>query len=334
MAASVTENSDAAPGSGLALVVLASACWSMSGLFINYVVAGSDISAWNLAFWREVFTGVFLFAGIRLFKPSLLRVKRRDWPWLVAIGALGMGLLHVTWNMSVVMNGMAVATVLQYNSPFFVAIVSWLVWREPLTRRKVAAVLLAFAGTVLVSQLDWRAGSQISLDGFLVGLGTAVAFSSISLFGKKLSGDYDTWTIMLYTFVFGALALLPFQFGHWLPQTVSGTAGLAFMGLVLVPTIIGYGFYTTGLNRLQSSVAVIAATLEVPFAALVAFLIFSQRLDTWQIVGAVLVVSGVVLLSLPQKTAVPAPEIPMGRLPHSPEPLSMLEDVGENEKVV
>jgi drug/metabolite transporter (DMT)-like permease len=317
VAATVADDSRSISGGGLALVVLASTCWSMSGFFINYVVAGSDISALNLAFWREVFTGALLFAGIRLFKPSLLRVKRRDVPWLVAIGGLGMGLLHVTWNMSVVMNGMAVATVLQYNAPFFVAIVSWLVWREPLTRRKVAAVLLAFVGTVLVSQLDWRAGSQITLNGFLVGLGTAVSFSNISLFGKKLSGDYDTWTILLYTFVFGALILLPFQVGHWLPQTVSGTAGLALLGLVLVPSIFGYAFYTNGLNRLQSSVAVIVATMEVPFAALVAFLAFGQRLDSWQILGAALVVGGVVLLSWPQKTAVPVREIPVGRLPQS-----------------
>jgi drug/metabolite transporter (DMT)-like permease len=273
----------------------------MSGLFINYVVAGSNISAWGLAFWREVFTVAFLYVGIRLLKPSLLQVKRRDLPWLAAIGGLGMGLLHVTWNMSVVMNGMAVATVLQYNAPFFVAIVSWFVWREPLTWRKVTAVILAFAGTILVSQLDWQAGSQITLNGILVGLGTAVSFSNISLFGKKLSGDYNIWTILFYTFLFGAAALLPFQLGHLRPGTVSMTAVAAFLGLVLVSTIIGYAFYTTGLNRLQSSVAVIVATMEVPFAAVVAYLAFSQRLDGWQILGAILVVSGVALLSWPQK---------------------------------
>ena len=319
MAAVVRDAAQSKPGSGLTLVVLASACWSMSGLFINYVVAGSDVSAWGLAFWREVFTGAFLFVGIYSLKPSLLRVKRRDLPWLAAIGTLGIGLLHVTWNMSVVINGMAVATVLQYNAPFFVAIVSWFVWREPLTRRKVAAVLLAFAGTILVSQLDWQAGSQITLKGFLVGLGTAVSFSNISLFGKKLSRDYNIWTILFYTFLFGALALLPFQIGRLLPPAVSPAAGAAFLGLVLVPTIVGYAFYTTGLNRMQSSVAVIVATMEVPFAAVVAYLAFSQRLDGRQILGALFVVSGLVLLSWPPKKGKSVPLVAVGRLPSPPE---------------
>jgi O-acetylserine/cysteine efflux transporter len=69
------------------------------------------------------------------------------------------------------------------------------------------------------------------------------------------------------------------------------------LGLVFVPTIVGYAFYNIGLDRLQSSIAVIAATMEVPFAALVAFIAFKQRLDGWQMLGALLVVGGVVLLS-------------------------------------
>jgi drug/metabolite transporter (DMT)-like permease len=297
VAATVAKEAPAAPVGGLALVVLASACWAMSGFFITYIVAGSDISASSLAFWREVFTGGILFVGIRLFQPSLLHVKRRDLVWLAAMGALGIGLLHLTWVLSVVANGIAVATVFQYNAPFFVAVASWFLWREPLTWRKIVAVVLAFGGTILVSQFDWRTGSQITLAGALAGLGTAVAFSNITLFGKKLSGNYSIWTILLYNFLFGAIALLPFQIGRSLPNTVSVTAGAAFLGLVFVPTIVGYAFYNIGLDRLQSSIAVIAATMEVPFAALVAFIAFKQRLDGWQMLGALLVVGGVVLLS-------------------------------------
>jgi drug/metabolite transporter (DMT)-like permease len=319
MAAAVVGKSRSLSGSGLILVVLSAACWSMSGFFIQYVVAGSDISAWGLAFWREVVTCVLLLVGIAFFQPHLLHVKRHDLPWLAAMGALGIGLLHVTWNISVVENGMAVATVFQYNAPFFVAIAAWLIWREPLTWRKWAAILLAFLGTVLVSQFNWQLGSQITLNGMLAGLGTAVAFTNISLFGKKLSSDYSVWTILFYNFLFGAIALLPFQIGHALPGTFNGTATAAFLGLVLVPTIIGYAFYTIGLNRLQSSVAVIVATMEVPFAAVVAYLAFSQRLDSGQLLGALMVVSGVILLSWPQKKAAFVPLSPVVQLPQPSE---------------
>ncbi len=283
------------------LVISAAACWGMSGIFINFVVADYPVSVWGLAFWREVATAVLLFIGLRLFQPKLLRVVNRDLPWLALMGVISIGLFHVIWNMSVLLNGTAVATVLQYNAPFFVAIAAWFLWREPLTGRKISAIVLAFAGTLLVSRFTWAAGAQISLQGGLVGLGTAVAFGGLALFGKNLSGRYHAWTILLYTFSFGALALLPFQVGRPLPWPIPLPTLAAFLGLVLVSTIGGYLLYTIGIKQIQASIAVIVATVEVPFAALASYLFLGEKLDGGQIIGALLVVGGVILLSLPRK---------------------------------
>jgi drug/metabolite transporter (DMT)-like permease len=215
---------------------------------------------------------------------------------------ISIGLFHVMWNMSVLLNGTAVATVLQYNAPFFVAIAAWLLWREPLTGRKIIAIVLAFGGTLLVSQFDLAAGSQITVQGGLVGLGTAVAFSGLALFGKKLSGKYHAWTILFYIFSFGALALLPFQVGRPLPWPIPLSAAAFFMGLVFVSTISGFAVYTMGIKNIQASIAVIVATVEVPFAAFYSYLFLGEKLDGQQIIGAFFVVSGVILLSLPRKS--------------------------------
>jgi drug/metabolite transporter (DMT)-like permease len=47
-------------------------------------------------------------------------------------------------------------------------------------------------------------------------------------------------------------------------------------------------------------VAAIVATTEVPFAAVVSYLALGERLDAWQVLGAVLVIGGVILLSWPR----------------------------------
>jgi drug/metabolite transporter (DMT)-like permease len=57
---------------------------------------------------------------------------------------------------------------------------------------------------------------------------------------------------------------------------------------------------------MQSSIAVIVATMEVPFAAVVAFLAFGDRLGKWQVVGGILVILGIALLSIPQKRRITA----------------------------
>jgi drug/metabolite transporter (DMT)-like permease len=290
-------NSEKSLLSGLLFVVLATACWSTSGIFINWVVRGSGISAVGLAFWRDLSTFMLLLAGFGLFRPQFLKVKRRDLPWLAAMGAISIGSFHVLWNTNVLLNGASIATVIQCNAPIFVTLIAWMVWREPLSSRKIAAIGMSVVGTVLIARLDRLSGMQITLLGLTVGLLSAITYGTFSLFGKKLSGSYNSWTILIYTFGFGALTLAPLQIGREIPWPLALPLFGNFTALILLPTIMGFGLYTQGLSRLQASVASITATTEVPFAAFLAYFALGERLDLWQIIGALLVITGVILVS-------------------------------------
>ena len=134
---------------GSLLVLSAAAGWSTSGLFIRWTAASSGVSALALAFWRDLATFACLLIGLAILRPRWLRVERRDLPWLAGLGAIGVGTFHVLWNLSILQIGYAAATVLLYASPAFVSLVAWLVWREPLTRFKVLAIILTLTGCVL-----------------------------------------------------------------------------------------------------------------------------------------------------------------------------------------
>lgn len=288
---------------GLALVVAATACWATSGILIHFVSNGSGIGPVGLAFYRDLGTFTALLVGLGITRPRSLRVRRRDLPWLSAMGTISIGFFHVMWNMAVLLNGASIATVIQSNAPIFVTIMAWLLWREPLTARKLSAIALAFAGTVLIARLDRLQHMHISALGLGVGLLSAIFYGTFSLFGKKLRGTYDSWTILLYIFGFAALVLAPTQIGQPLPWPLAPEVLASFAALVFLPTILGFGLYTNGLGRLQASVASITATTEIPFAAMMAYFLLSERLDGWQVLGAALVVGGVVLISLPRRRA-------------------------------
>ena len=292
---------------GLGFVILATLCWSTAGLFITLIVRGSGISALGLAFWRVLTTSACLFVAILFVRPGLLRVKLRDLPWLAGMGALAVGVFQVLWILSVLNVGMSVATVIQCNAPIIVTIMARIVWREPLTWRKWTAIGLACLGTFLIARPTGAGNIRITPLGLLFPLGAALAYSGITLFTKKLTRDYNAWTILVYAFGFAALALLPFQIGRPMPVQISGPAWAAFAGLVLLTTIGGYTSYALGLRRLQASVASIAATIEVAFAAFICYVFLGERLDGGQIVGALVVVSGVILLSRPSGRVSRAP---------------------------
>ncbi len=284
---------------GILLVLLATIFWSTSSILINLIYQVVDIPAVSLAFWRDLSTLVTLLIGILIFRPKLLHIKRRDLPWLIAMGAISIGLFHVLWNITVVLLGASIATVMQSNAPIFVTIIAWLVLREALTSKKILAVLLSVTGTVLCSGVISSGGHPVTAFGIMLGVIGACAYGSYALFGKKIVGNYTPWTILFYIFAFATIVLLPFQVGKPMPWPVPPKVLMYFVTLIIISTIGGFGFFTMGLQHLQASVASIIATAEIVFASISAYIILGERLDFWQILGALFVIGGVVLVSLP-----------------------------------
>lgn len=284
--------------SGILIVIAATACWATSGIFINLIIRETELSAVGLAFWRDLTTSILLFVGILIIKPKLLIVKKKDLPWLIGMGAISIGIFHVFWNKAVVMIGASLATVVQCNAPIFVTIMAWFIFREKITIRKIIAVVLAVVGTVLVSGISGVGEWKIVPIGLLIALGSAITYGSLSLFGKKLSGDYNAWTIMFYIFSIGTLTLFAVQLGQPDPWPSSPGFLPLFTGFVLISTITGFTLYTTSLKLLPASVASITATSEIFFASILAYIFLHERMDLWQILGSVLIIAGVILVSL------------------------------------
>jgi drug/metabolite transporter (DMT)-like permease len=281
---------------GSLAIFVATASWGTSGVFVKFIVAESNVSAFALAFWRDLFTFLVLLIGVGLLRPRWLVVKRSNLPWMAAMGA-SLGFFHVFWNLGVLLNGAAVATVQQAAMPAIVAIAARLIWLEPLTWKKILALILTFTGTVFVSGLDVLGQTQLSWSGFLIGLGIPVTYASWSLFGKKVRQHYNPFITLTYAFAFGALVLLPFQFFTPQPWPVPPFTWVWFAGLIGVATILAFSSYTFGLGRLPASVASILAMSEIAFVAVYAYVLLGERLTVSQILGALLVSSGVLLLT-------------------------------------
>lgn len=281
---------------GVLGVLGATACWGLSGVFVKLVTQNADISALALAFWRDLTTFSVLFLSLRLFRPAWLQVQRRDLGWLMAFGG-SLGIFHVFWNLGVMVNGAAVATVQQAAMPAIVAVAAWLIWHEALTWKKIVSIVLTFVGTVLVSGLDVLRQTELSLAGMLIGLGIPITYAAWNLFGKKVRGRYMPLTALTYAFGFGALVLLPLQLFTPQPWPVPPLAVVSFAGLILVATITPFSLYTFALGRLPASVAGILAMAEIPIVAVYAYFLLDERLRVDQTIGAVLVVVGVLMLS-------------------------------------
>jgi drug/metabolite transporter (DMT)-like permease len=280
---------------GYLAVPLASAAWGTSGVFVKFVISETEVSALALAFWRDISTFVALLTGLALFRRDLLRVERRNIRPLIGLGAT-LGIFHVFWNLGVMVNGAAVATVQQAAMPAIVTIAAWFLWREELSWFKIVAILLTFCGTVLVSGLEVLGELDFSVSGLLLGLAVPTFYAAWNLFGKQARKTHSPLTTLTYGFGIGALVLLPLQFLTPQPFPVPPIGYVWFGGLIFLSTILPFSIYTFALGRLPASVATILAMSEIPFVGVYAYVLLRERLTPTEILGSMLVVAGVLLL--------------------------------------
>ena len=192
---------------------------------------------------------------------------------------------------------LAVAAILLYTAPSIVVLFSTLIWKDPLTKRKLCALGLAFLGCSFVAGL-LNGSLSLSVQGLLLGLGSALTYASYTLFGRKALTWHGALTVLFYALLFaglGALVLCPTQ-ELALLVTTSGAIPQTLC-MMLFATVLPYVLYTKALAWLDDSgKAAILASVEPVVAALLGIVAFGEPLTLGVALGLVCVLGAVVLL--------------------------------------
>jgi drug/metabolite transporter (DMT)-like permease len=285
-----------------------------TAIFIRYLTLNYQMPALVLTYWRELFVALSLLAVLLFTQRDLIRVERRNLPMLIVYGFVLM-LFNSTWALSVALNGAAVATVLAYSSAAFTALLGWLLLKESLDLPKVIAVLMSIAGLALVSNALDQALWALNAGGVLAGVLSGLSYALYSLMGRYSSQrGVNPWTSLLYIFAIGSVFMLAANLGigRFLPGGARTPADMFWLGdawvgwlvllvLAMVPTLMGFGLYNVSLHYLPSSVANLILTSEPIVTSVIAYFMFGEMLTPIQILGAALILSGVVLIRLTRK---------------------------------
>ena len=297
---------------GYVVALASAAILSTTAVFIRFLTETYHVPPLVLAFWRALFVVLTLLAGFALLRrPSLLRAGRIHLRYLVVYG-LVLAVFNSLWTLSVALNGAAVATVLVYCSAAFTVLLGRWFLQERLDTAKIAAIALCLGGCVLVAGAYEPAAWTANPLGILTGVFSGLGYAVYSLMGRSAAQrGLNPWTTLLYTFTFAAgflllVNLLPAGIVpgtavqpadlFWLGRAAAGWAALIL--LAAGPTVAGFGLYNVSLSLLPSSVANLILTLEPVFTAVLAYALLGERLTAVEIVGALLILSGVGLLRL------------------------------------
>ena len=280
------------------LIIIAGLFWGSMGIFVRHL-NGLGFTSIQVACVRLVTAGI-IFALILLIKdPKGFRISIKDIPLFFALGLVSILFFTCCYFTAIRLMTMSTAAILLYTSPIWVMVLSVIFLKEKITSRKITALILAFAGCVLVSGF----GGKVTLTGVLAGLGSGLGYGLYSIFGTFALKKYKPLTVTCYTFLIAGLGSVFVSDPADLISKISAAESMpklfGFIVLTAIVTaVIPFLLYTVGLNMTTASKAAVLATVEPAAATLFGFFVMKETIGPAAICGIVLVFAAITVLSV------------------------------------
>ena len=292
----ITKKSSGSVRLALLMTLMAGIGWGCIGLFVRRLNVLS-FSSFEICAIRNSITLCLLFILILCTDRSLFKIRLKDIWCFLGTGIVSLILFNVCYFTTITLTSLSIAAVLLYTSPAFVMIMSRFIFGEKITGRKVLAIVLTIGGCFLVSGMIGDTGS-LTLKGLLMGLCSGFCYALYSIFGRfALNKGYNSMTISFYTFVFGAIGLIPLVNYPAIGQVILSSASNIILAILfaLICTLMPYLFYTKGLTILENSTAAVVVAIEPVVATLISVLILHEPMTLLEGAGIIMVLIAIVL---------------------------------------
>lgn len=283
------------PRGAYASILAAAALWGVIGLWNRNLMAGG-FTPTDIVVARN-FGGMLLLVAVFAIKDrSVFRVRREHLKYFLGTGVVSVMFFTMCYFTCQKICSLAVASILLYTAPSFVVLLSAVLWKEPVTKRKLLALVLTLAGCALVCGV-FAEDMTVTMPGILLGLGAGFFYALYSIFGRYALAHYSSMTVTVWTFIFaGPASLVLLRPARMAAALAAPRMWLLAAGLVVFSTVAPYILYTRGLAQVESGRASIMASLEPVVASLAGVLVFGEPMGAATLSGILCVLAGVYIL--------------------------------------
>lgn len=284
---------------GVLLIVVAAVSWGVFPILTRTALsAGVDSLAICSA--RAVIAAlIYLAMGIK--GGDFKGVSAKWWAYYTVMSVFTIVGLLVLYTVALDMLSTAMACILMYTAPAFVIIMSRIFFKEEITSQKVVCLVLTFVGCALVVRVYDVSSLSLNLLGIIVGIGSGIAYSMITIFGHKALQVHSSRTVAMAPAMTGAV-LMQFLCPIWTVDFSNIWLDLAFLGIAILGSVLPLLVYMRGMEMgVDGGSASLITTIEPVVAAICGTAVFGDVMEVWQIVGMALVLVGAVVPGITKK---------------------------------
>ena len=260
----------------IAITCFVALMWSLAGFNIKMI----EWSPYAIAAGRSL-------VAVILLAPMVLRKGFQKIDRYVIGGAICYAAFNYCFITSTTLTSSAIAIMMQYTAPIYVALLSWLFLRERVGWADIISVGFVFLGMIFFF-LDSNSGG--SLKGNIVSIFNGITFAGISIF-LRLQKDGNPALSMYLGNVISAVAGLPIMWNAGMPDTIS-LLFLLLAGLLVAVSYTLYAKASTGLSALETVLIPIIDPVMNPEWV---FLFLDERPGALTIVGAAVILVSVTI---------------------------------------
>jgi drug/metabolite transporter (DMT)-like permease len=290
---------------GYVFAILSAFLFGANGA-ISKTIIQSGFTAMQLTQMRVLGAAVISGVVLLIIDRKSFWLPRRQWPIILVLGVVGVALLQATYAFAIELLPVGIALLLEYLAVLLVALVAFFFFKEKVRLRLWVAIGFVMVGLVVVAEI-WA--STLNPTGVMWGLLAAITLATYFLVGEKQLKTISPLALSFWTMSIASVFWAPFS-GWWNLEWADFTAvaplgpgeGASTLPLwalfawnVTLGSFVPFLLSLSALKRLSATAAGIVATSEIAFAFGSAWLWLQEQLTLLQIIGASIVLGGIVI---------------------------------------
>ena len=272
---------------------------SLSSIFVKYSTAPSAVTAAFRLLWTVLLMTPVVI-GKKEVRSELLHVDKKT-ALLSALSGLFLAIHFAVWFESLKHTSVASSTTIVCTEVIWVSLGFWLFMKGKMSKKAVAAIAVAFVGSVLIAYADSVTGGS-HLYGDVLALLAAIAVAVYMLIGRVVRKGVSTtvYTYMVYTVCAAVLLIMCLVQGHGMFD-YGVSAVIVGLLLAIFSTILGHSIFSWCLKFFSPSFVSASKLCEPVVAAVFAAFLFGEMPKVLQVIGGVLIIGSVYYYSRIEK---------------------------------